>query len=99
MTPQSRCLLVLTVSPVPTHHPLEAITEPGFFPGLMQSLSEAYLTLIQWSSRALYKSVPTAMTPTEDFCMLARSHSGHPDLGSYSLVKAELVLKAKNSNM
>lgn len=95
MTPQSRCLLVLTASPVPTHHPLEA----GFFPGLMQSLSEAYLTLIQWSSRALYKSVPTAMTPTEDFCMLAQSHSGHPDLGSYSLVKAELVLKAKNSNM
>lgn len=34
MTPQSRCLLVLTASPVPSHHPLEAITEPGFFPAM-----------------------------------------------------------------
>lgn len=42
--------------------------------------------------------MPAAMTPTEDFCML-RAVLGHQDLGSHSLVKAELVLEAKDSNI
>lgn len=70
MTPQSRLdIMSLRAGSIPLYPPTtpqEVIAEPGFFPGLVQSLSQAYLTLIQWSSRALYKSVPIAMTPTEE---------------------------------
>lgn len=100
MTPQSRLdIMSLSADSIPcTPHPPGGDHRAWLPPRAHAKL----ITSLPHINSVEFTSLIQICACSYDFyrrLLYAQSHSGHQDLGSHSLVKAELVLEAKDSNI